>query len=652
MYNEPDDRIRFTQNEAIQYKVRSAQAILQYGVGAMVDFPDQTLMTAAPEYWLHAYSAPDSEAGQKSIIKIYDERLQRVLSVRYFGMPSGISKEGIAYVRFPEWYFCPKCRRFRPLKDWQNDFMKAGMGSRHDGHWMHVPKCSACRLTLVAARIITVCVHGHIDDFPWVTWVHQRAGKPICEHPQLSFNTGTANTAGPESIRITCTACKASATLGGAFDPLVLDHMGIACRGRHPWKHGTEPCAAPPRAMQRGSSSIYFPKTVSSLVIPPYADHLRQMIEKSDAFSGYKNIIDDKREDGLTDEMLHETIRMKLESWAQRVADEIAKPVEEVTPYLEKKLLYYIDQTDDHAQTSGVAYRGEEFDALSGRVRVRGRGTDDFVREEPPAAAYDIPSLLRVALIHKVREVRALTGFTRIHPPGIADTGEEGDETFVSVKRPQTMWYPAYEVRGEGIFLEFDVDLLDRWATAQPEIRRRCLRLQENYDRTQTGATIPRTLSPQFLFLHTLAHILIRRLSFECGYTVASLRERIYSAGEEDGKAMAGILIYTASGDAEGTLGGLVQQGRPDTLPHIFKKALVDCIVCSNDPVCSAADHEQGRDSLNLSACHACILLPETSCEEFNVFLDRAMLVGTFENDSIGFYSTWVKDILAAVQES
>ena len=132
-------------------------------------------------------------------------------------------------------------------------------------------------------------------------------------------------------------------------------------------------------------------------------------------------------------------------------------------------------------------------------------------------------------------------------------------------------------------------------------------------------------------------HLLIKQLSFECGYSIASLKERIYCCEESEGKDMSGIFIYTASGDSEGTLGGLVRQGRPDTFPNIFKKAIESGMVCSNDPVCSLSSG-QGRDSLNLAACYSCGLLPETSCEEFNVFLDRGTVVGTFDNKELGFF--------------
>lgn len=144
-------------------------------------------------------------------------------------------------------------------------------------------------------------------------------------------------------------------------------------------------------------------------------------------------------------------------------------------------------------------------------------------------------------------------------------------------------------------------------------------------------------ITPKFFLLHTLSHLLIKQLSFECGYSIASLSERIYCAEEAEGKSMAGVFIYTASGDSEGTLGGLVRQGRPDALPRIFRKAILNAQTCSNDPVCILS-HGQGRESLNLAACYACGLLPETCCEERNGFLDRGLIVGTFEKKDIGFW--------------
>ena len=244
-----------------------------------------------------------------------------------------------------------------------------------------------------------------------------------------------------------------------------------------------------------------------------------------------------------------------------------------------------------------------------------------------------LPHIKAISLIDKVRVVNALIGFSRIQPAMTSD-----DNGFVSAKEPDTKWYPAYEVRGEGIFIEFEQNDIDTWVAANPAVVERAARLNNSYATSYIGKNHPRTISPKFLMLHTLSHLLISQLSFECGYSIASLSERLYCSEAEDGKNMAGIFIYTASGDAEGTLGGLVRQGRPDAFPRILKKAVANAKTCSNDPVCIMS-RGQGRDSLNLAACHACGLLPETCCEERNAFLDRGVIVGTYENPEIGFWN-------------
>lgn len=634
---------------SITHTVRTAQSVLQYGVGAMVDFPDQTLMTSAPEYW------------NDKIIKIHDERLEKALGVDFFGMPGGKDDmyflEGISYVRFPQWYFCPKCRRFQPIKKWYLEYKRqVPLNQREKDPYMRRLRCTECRLELVAARVVVACKQGHIDDFPWVKWVHKRNTNPNaklnCDNPELTFETGATATAGLEGLVIKCKSCNARATLYEAFDPNIFVRLDgkqnddnadnsmneFACTGNEPWKHNSAVCSEYPRAMQRGASSIYFPKTVSSLVIPPYSDRINKEIEDSQAFQECLVKITDYDEDER-----EEKIKRRIDGWAHEIAIQKSLNGVAVKAILERKLLQQENKENTDYLTAGTKYRAEEFDALTGAIPGIDLTTGDFLREEISAKRYNIPGVKGVSLIHKIREVRAMTGFTRIDPPGSSDLGQ-GVYGFVPVKEPETRWYPAYEVRGEGIFLEFDEESIARWITKYPEVVRRAHTLSVNYELTIQSESSPKVITPKFLLLHTISHLLIRQMSFECGYSVASLRERIYCSSHEEGKEMAGIFIYTANGDSEGTLGGLVRQGYPDCLPHVFKKAIENSSVCSNDPVCISTEDGQGRDALNLAACHACTLIPETSCEEFNVFLDRGVVGGTFMNKNIGFYSSWIRE--------
>ena len=621
------------------YSVRASQAVLLYGVGAMVDFRDRTLMTAAPEYW------------RDSIVRIHDERLEKILHVDYFGKPGDKDDvkfaEGISYVRFPEWYFCPSCRRFKPISEWVKEYRgKNPKKAEEDPHMIQTMECPKCRQELVVARIITACQEGHIDDFPWVQWVHcQNFGGPkeICDKPELTITTSSSASEGLEGLTLKCLHCGAFASLRGAFDPGKFEELdkktnhryNFRCTGKHPWKHRKETCKSTeyPKVLQRGSSSVYFPVTESSLVIPPYSNIVTAKIEASEEYNNFKNSIADLMRDPLPPEVLEMIKASRIDQYAQRIAQETAIPVEKVAGVLKRK---NAASEEDEYSTASVKYRAEEYEAITGETVIEAEDYGDFYREGVNIAEYNLPCLKSISLIHKVREVQALIGFTRLKP--VDSTDAPGSEAvIVPVKESDTKWYPAYDVRGEGIFIEFDSSAIDSWRTENQALAERVAILNDNYKKSFIGENHPREISGKFLLLHTISHLLIKQLSFECGYGIASLKERIYCSETADGKEMSGILIYTACGDSEGTLGGLVRQGRSDTFPRIFNKAIENARTCSNDPVCSLSQG-QGRDSLNLAACYSCSLIPETSCEEFNCFLDRGVVVGTFDNPNLGFF--------------
>ena len=595
----------------VTHSVRISQAVLSYGVGAMVDFPDQTLVTAAPEMW--SKKEP-----------IYDDRFAKFLGVKHFAMPIKI-----AYSRFPEWYFCPKCRKFQPIDKWIEEYGKLDKKTKYeenDPYMVRHMKCPMCKQELVVSRIVTVCKHGHLNDFPWVEWVHTKnvsGKKPICNKPSLKFTTGASSSEGLEGLTVECSSCKARATLKGAFEMNIFKQMDFKCEGHHPFKHKKETCEEYPRAMQRGASSVYFPLTMSSLVIPPYANKLNRQIEESEEFKYCVKQIDDED----TDEEKRDLIKRKFDKWVDKIANGIGKNTDDVKKILADK---WLSNNSSNVNTSETDYRYEEYRALTGEIS--GAKDSDFVRVPMSIEEYNIPHVKSVALIEKARVVNALIGFSRIIPASSKGKG------LVYVKERKTPWYPAYETRGEGIFLEIDPKDIEKWTNYHPEIIERAQILQKHYDESFIGQNHLRVITPKFILLHTLSHLLIKALSFECGYSIASLRERLYYSDEPTDKQMTGIFIYTASGDSEGTLGGLVRQGYPDTFPKIFRKAVNSALRCSNDPIC-ITNKGQGRDALNLAACHACALLPETCCEERNAFLDRGMIVGTFENKKMGFYS-------------
>jgi hypothetical protein len=234
--------------------------------------------------------------------------------------------------------------------------------------------------------------------------------------------------------------------------------------------------------------------------------------------------------------------------------------------------------------------------------------------------------------------VRAIWAFTRITPP--ADDDPNNIAQYAKIKRGDLNWLPAIEVRGEGIFLTLDEERLTKWESHKT-VQTRAQQLHDAWlknwqSRRKTQEKPDRTITPRFVLLHSLAHALIRQLSLECGYSSSALRERLYIDSEP--LPMAGLLIYTATPDSEGTLGGLVRQGLPRRIAGLVPAAICAMRWCSNDPLC-IKDITTLSDPTNLAACHACIMISETSCEEFNCLLDRAMLVGLPDDPAVGFFS-------------
>jgi hypothetical protein len=194
-------------------------------------------------------------------------------------------------------------------------------------------------------------------------------------------------------------------------------------------------------------------------------------------------------------------------------------------------------------------------------------------------------------------------------------------------------------MRGEGVFLRLNGNALTMWEQ-RDDVKARAKRMDENLKRrfAQYNMAPPFEVKPRLVMIHTLAHVLINQWSLDCGYPAGSLRERLFVTEPDAEKPMAGLLIYTATSDAAGSLGGVTALGEGERLGPALQEAIASASWCSADPLCIEAD-AAGTDSLNLAACHACVLLPEISCERSNGLLDRGLLIGTLDQPDLGFFS-------------
>jgi hypothetical protein len=563
-------------------EVRRSQLITTYGVGAMIAVEDASYMVMGLDRW--NINGPN----------LHEPRLEKTLGVQGFVLPPA-SENGpdIPVTRFPETYSCPVCELL-------------------EKHSFFCPneenKCGNCGVPLVPSRFVVCCRRGHIDDFPFFNWVHAGAVRRQGDHALKIQSLGAS--ASLRDINISC-SCGASRTLEGAFGKRALN--GIAkCKGRRPWLPGdNEICDELPRTLQRGASNVWFPSVHSSISIPPWSEGAFSMLSK------YWVVLRHVPEDSL-----HSTI----EGLGVAVG----------TPYTVEDLVSIVRQRRRGSELpdTSEALRIQEYEALVRGQTERTR-RDEFVCTPVPSLGSMTARWFDCVMqVKRLREVRALQSFTRLYPSTEGDPAASRAPIFAT----NPLWLPAIEVTGEGVFLNLRSDALQAWET-RPEVVGRAKKIDDNNRRRvqALGGGANRVITPRFLLVHTLAHVLINQWALECGYPAASLRERLYVSD-----SMAGFLLYTATSDSAGSLGGVVAQSKPDRLDASLRDGLAHAAWCSGDPLCIEAD-AQGVDSLNLAACHACVLLPEVSCEEMNLFLDRAMLVGTIDAPSIGYFQSAVQ---------
>ncbi|MFI8188766.1 DrmB family protein [Streptomyces sp. NPDC085946] len=584
---------------------RRSQLVTTYGVGAMIAVDNESFIVSGLDSW-NVSEAPE----------IFEHRLARILKVRSFRLPpapdSDRATDGVRVHRFPDKYSCPSCNSLQSFQRFNCPPGKA--------------RCGDCEEDLVPSRFVLACPHGHIDDFPYWKWVHRgsAAASGRCGG-ELKLRTN-GDTASLRSVIISCSCGVPEVSMEGAFRSRSLRELGIRCEGKRPWLKDApvEHCDRQPRAMQRGSSSVWHPVVRSALSIPPWGEGLHAIVERHNLFGaseGYIREFFERKKNVLqgTGHTVDEVVRL-----VQAIEEEDVRSAEDDVP---------VGQAHN-------ALRQQEYERLvHGNPERYGAELQEFVCEAPKedTGAVRAMGIDTTMLVKRLREVRALESFTRGEAPSDADTDRR--------RAPLTLargidWLPAMEVSGEGVFLRLDRRRVEEWEETHPEVVDRSELIRANHLallRERAGdatAELPKSpVTPRFLLLHTLAHVLINEWSLGGGYPAAALRERIYS----DGK-MAGVLIYTATSDSAGSLGGIVVQGEPDRLLQTLRSALRRAAWCSNDPLCMESE-AGGVDSMNLAACHACVLLPETSCENNNCFLDRALLVGTPSEEVRGFFT-------------
>ena len=594
-------------------ELRRSSVVSTFGPGAVVDFRAGNAPVSGVACGLEEWDRSFPPAGMANPQRINEERLQKKLSVLGFRLPpltndrkDDPDMRRLVAVRFPSWLQCPNCDLIKPDRRWNRD---PGEAYRYCG------RCTGnnpggYKVFVVPVRFVLACDRGHLDEFPWDFWVNH---EPDCNHRNRELKLQSEGP-GLAGLIVSCPQCKARRSMDGIFARETWERFR-KCRGQRPWlANGPESCERYPVAVQRGASNLYFPVVESALSIPPWTDRLQETL--GTWWASLANIPDSEQRG----------FYIRLTEDLKQVLDSLGMTPEELADAIERRVAQYEEiETKDLRPAEYRQFVEDQGEKIS-------RDRDFEIRREkvPLGLTKWISTIVRAV---RLREVCALRGFTRIDPPGEADA-------ITPLSNDPLPWLPAIEVRGEGIFLSLDERRVQAWER-HPTVVSRANECDRKFrvdwqNRNDEGSEPDRVITPRYMLCHAFAHAFMRQLTLECGYSAASLHERIYASIEDF--RMAGLLIYTATADADGTLGGLQRQGRASRIEGIVVRAIRSLEWCSSDPLC-ITDAMGAISSYSHSACHACVLSPETSCESFNSFLDRAYLVGLPDDPAVGFFN-------------
>ncbi|WP_435165121.1 DrmB family protein [Paenibacillus glycanilyticus] len=623
------------------YPIRRAQLIAPFGTGAMsISKNGLSAICSGLDHWFKDKNGT-FEKVDLSEFKIKEWRLERLLGVDHFRLPPDFRYRGeseknkfltVPFLRFPQWHYCTFCGEMKKTE--------LTTKSREE-----CPSCKEKNVKryMVQVPFIAICEKGHIQDFPWREWVHHELS-PSCNAKMKLISTGGGALT---TMQVKC-SCGKSRLLNGITTAhpdgttdlskeLIGDGMIFTCQGKKPWL-GTEegePCDCHLRGSLRSASNVYFAQVKSAIYIPGEANKQINQLVTMFRTNQFERLINLTKLGNLSFEKTIIELRTQFPTELQSYTDNEIK-----------RALIAMEQNED--ERAGIV--NEEFD-LERILRLE----EYSVLSEPteqeelkirhvPIEKYDkqIFQLEKyfsdVFLVERLKETRVLAGFNRVFNDQPRDYLELKHHMWRSVPHNTSDdWLPAYVVYGEGIFLKFNPELLHDWEQ-RINVNTRIQPLAERYRHLLNNRrTREKQIIPRFVMAHTFAHLLMNQLTFECGYSSSSLRERLYISNDES-KPMYGVLIYTAAGDSDGTMGGLVRMGKPGYLEQVIRKSLLNAGWCSADPICSEIE-AQGPDSCNMAACHSCSLVPETACEEFNRFLDRGLTVGLPGMREIAYFS-------------
>ena len=587
-------------------ELRRSQLITTFGPGAMIDLPKKSIIIGGIDHWFESNESILENRLRQAATRLLGRQITELKSPPLSDPEPGGTARYVKGFVFPEWFVTREPLKTTPdKKRWRRMLMRKALNANL------VWEDDGKKRAVTPVRFVSACPMGHVDEIGWRSFVHQNSS--TCTRRELwMVERGVGGDL--SEIEIHC-VCGLARNLTEAM-LWKMKPLGT-CTGRRPWLGvgSNQTCSEPARLLHRTASNSYFPQVLSVISIPE--DYTEEARAVEDIWAFLENV---ESEADLEHEYKKTAVKNGLAGLDKsRVLTEIQKRKNGAGP---------------------ISERGVKEVELEILKDVRPEQKEEESKGDFFARAIDISGMnadimrpiAKVVLVHRLREVVAMVGFTRFESPTKDEEGEIDLSVGVELASVtlEKSWLPAIENRGEGIFLHFNKEIVEAWARKAPVLQRaEALRDGQKLWWAHLGKEGDPThpMSIQYTLLHSLSHLLITTLSLECGYSASAIRERIYAS--EEGY---GILLFTATADSEGTLGGLVEQGR--RIDRHLRSALELGRICSNDPVCSQHHFVDQADfrPLNGASCHGCLLIAETCCEQQNHFLDRALVVPTLDS--------------------
>lgn len=639
--------------------VQTRKAISAYGgVGSILETRNGSIVVEPFNKWpffitVNGRFTDDNTINDKRFknrLKKYFTKLEHLVRIPVNDIDDGqFSNHATALISgryFPEWFYCNSCKKFDKLVNWQSNWNTTVKVEHRET--FHPPKCYKCYLKnqsegkrkllfdLEQIRFVMTSANGELADVPWDRWALLRGTKKKQREKENSIEEQEeekitlANIDIPEGLHLELKTSDKLNDLNGIWI-IPFDKQGtqigfstltglfnLRVNKKDIIPNNNEDVLF--KAVIRTSNSIYYPNILSSIYLPAddeVNEHSIQII---------KDLFEKGMNADLISKILPTTNQLSISA-----------------SIIQKLIDNDFNISDTEIAKTENEYRLDEYKFITNRNKENIEG--NLIFEKINSSYFENEVIKSIYKVDKLKITSVQTSYTRQEPidkdyflrsdDEIKNTKEEIKKKYTSEGDWQntglnTKYLPTIESFGEGIFFDFDNKKLNNWLVQNPEVNERVSSIINNHKNAESSLNRELEVTAKLILIHSFSHLIIKELEFLCGYPSTSIQERLYV---EDGK-MQGVLIYTIAG-SEGSYGGITSLCQSDRIGKIIQSAIIRAKDCSTDPICYYSSG-QGVGNLNLSACYSCTLLPETSCEQFNCYLDRRILV----DEDFGYFKS------------